>query len=46
MLYAHEYGVSISNAEYRTLSKTGGSADILLWLHRRIVEKEGEFGKV
>ncbi len=33
------YGVSISNLEKCTLSKTGCPADVLIWLHKRIEEK-------
>jgi len=34
-----EQGVSISKLEKCTLSKTGGPADVLIWLHKRSEEK-------
>jgi hypothetical protein len=41
-----ELGVSISNREFCTLSKTGCRADLLMWLHTRIEEKGFEIEKV
>src|SRR5256885_915637 len=40
------YGVSISNAEFCTLSKTGDLTDFLMCLHKRIEEKGCEVGEV
>src|SRR5216683_1533465 len=43
---AFHIGVSISKREKCTLSKTGGRADLLIWLHKRIEEKGFEGCKV
>jgi hypothetical protein len=39
------WGVSISKPEKCTLSKIGGRADLLMWLHKRIEEKSFEVRK-
>jgi hypothetical protein len=39
-------GVSISNSEFCTLSKTGRLIDFLMWLQKRIEEKGCEVGEV